>query len=112
MNRPFTKEELQKAHAVLIDIQQGGDTDPDWGICDTLTLSGCRATVVKHYAPLWEEFSGDPNYPVPSGNPNVSGRRKFCTTYDMWDKTTEYGRARYRLVDHLIKCIENDLNQV
>ena len=109
MNRPFTKEDLTDALSVLIDIQQGGDT-PDWGICDTLTLSGCRATVVKHYAPLWEEFSGDTGYPVPSDDPMYSSDDKFSTADDLWDKDTEYGQARYRLVDHLIKCIENELN--
>lgn len=51
----------------------------------------------------WSEHSGDEAYPVPyyrgDGNP-VYG---YHITRDLWDKHTEYGRARWRLVDFLIE---------
>ena len=120
MNYSFTPTQLKAAHRILLGIQKRSTAvymRDDWGICYTLgnqcpELSRDMATfMVKYYSRSWNEYSGDPNFPVPSDDPLLEHSSKFVRTYDLWDKDTEYGKARYRLVDHLIKCIENDLNQ-
>lgn len=112
----FTVSELKTAHRILVSIQKGEliPEKKNFGICDTLKYYSWDAyqfpglSMVRRYSPSWKEFSGDPNYPVPSDNPNMISRYKYCFTDDLWDKDTEYGQARYRLVDHLIKCIEKN----
>ena len=117
MNLPFTRVELEKAHGILVSISKGSVThDKTFGVCYALVWpsdirSGCNGkAIVEYYAPLWDEYSGYIEYPVPSPYEFVDAREMFFITDDLWDTNTEYGQARYRLVDHLIKCIENDLN--
>lgn len=116
MSSPFTLEQLESALTILVSISNGTiHVNPSYGLCHALTYPGeIRSRlpgdhIVGHYAYTWEEYSGDSEFPVRSYDNNRTCEDQYILTKDLWDKNTEYGRARWRLVDHLIKCIEADL---
>jgi len=52
----------------------------------------------------WPEFSGNPNFPITcSYRP---AQKAFFQTTNKWDRTTEYGAARWRLLEFLTKEAE------
>lgn len=111
----LSQHQLKEALEVLKALRELGPTTEArfYGICFSLKEATDYLTVrfiMDEYAPLWDEYSGDIEYPVP-GFDEMGSITAYNTTDDMWDKNTEYGRARYRLVDHLIECIEKDLQK-
>ena len=109
--------QLETALDVLKALREVGPTADArfYGICYSLNEATDHHDltvqfIMNEYAPLWDEYSGDVEYPVP-GFDGMSEMTAYNTTDDMWDKNAEYGRARYRLVDHLIECIEKDLQK-
>lgn len=111
----LSQHQLKEALEVLKALRELGPTTEArfYGICFSLTEATDYLTariIMDEYAPLWNEYSGDIDYPVPSFS-EKSSISAYNSTDDMWDTDTEYGRARYRLVDHLINCIEKDLQK-
>lgn len=58
----------------------------------------------------WEEFSGDKNYPI-SVSKLVSAAHQYERSKQLWNTKTEYGKARYRLLDFLIDEIKKELKK-
>ena len=86
------------------------------GLCNNLTLAISAAgyqdfisgyTTIVKYAPLWPEFSGDVDYPVPCDMYGVDGQRTGYDTLDLW--VGEYGAARRRLAGFIADCLEEEL---
>lgn len=78
-------------------------------LCETkfgISESCQMANWIESKFSSWEHFSGSFAYPVPSNIPNQSPREAYFLAKGsgkMWDKTTEYGRLRYQLLDYLIQ---------
>ena len=50
----------------------------------------------------WPLFSGDYNYPITTGDQQDWEFDEAQARSTMWDRSTEYGRLRWELLDHLI----------
>lgn len=60
--------------------------------------------LIKSIVPYWEEYSGSKVSPVKSYVKGVSPSTAV-TQYYLWDTTTDYGKARIRLVNWLIETL-------
>ena len=78
-------------------------TAPRYGICCNLSdyVGFDCYKFVEKYSVGWKHHSGSIVFPVPSYE-----SRNY---EDIWDKDTEYGRMRYKLVKYLIKKLEKEL---
>lgn len=113
----FTRPELEAALNNLIFIKQNGPNHLRYGICFNISYPEDGFAIVKEFAIGWDEHSGNDDCPVPSFNNNRDcwGMYLYArnSTFDgLWDKDTEYGRARWRLVDYLIERITVALQQM
>ena len=54
----------------------------------------------------WPEFSGYIDYPVRSPAPGAATPLSAAASDRRWDASTEYGAARWRLLDYLIEQTE------
>ena len=63
--------------------------------------------IIKEYAPLWPEFSGDAGYPVRCDIYEVDGRRPWYDEVYLW--VGEYGAARRRLAGFIADELERSL---
>lgn len=70
----------------------------DWRVRDT------AEALARHYALRWPKHSGDWYFPIPGG---VDA---FYNCPDKWDRSTEYGRLRWELLDFLIEELRNERN--
>lgn len=84
------------------------------GICSELhdlfaTKKSSGYELVETYSKLWEEFSGNNEYPVPCTNkePNAA----FTIVWDLWDNTP-YGDSRRRLCSFLADCLEKEIREL
>lgn len=57
----------------------------------------------------WPEFSGELSYPIGSKNGVLSPQTLFNTTRNMWSTKTAYGKARWRLLDFVIKFLQEEI---
>ena len=102
------------AAGYLREIANGRAPENTWhGLCYNLavalrdagivSLSGYD--IVRDYAPLWPEYSGNPVYPVPCQDAND----EHCAydEVDLW--VGEYGAARRRLAGFIADCLEKEL---
>ena len=92
-------------------IKSGANIDPKEGICCNvkalyLKVYGSYRGLDISYFASWPEFSGNFIYPV--AHKTQSPEDAYCSL-PKWDKDTPYGQARWRLLDHLIKCYEKEL---
>lgn len=85
----------------------------DCGICGQpamMSLSPGAFTVVRDLMTQWPKFSGAGSYPVPS---TIEGRTPCQCFHDnihnMWDRNTEYGALRWKLLDWLVEQPELDV---
>jgi hypothetical protein len=91
---------------VLKDLRDGVlSKHPCDGVCEVIKINYGYVNLHELFK-SWDEFSGDINFPVPSSGGNDSPFMTWCNCYDMWDKNSEYGRARWRLVGHMIAELE------
>ena len=63
------------------------------------------AMVVHRLMHSWDEFSGDIEFPVHT-NKKLEGFEQFHKTKFKFNPFTKYGKARRRLLDHMIKECE------
>ena len=63
------------------------------------------AMVVRRLMRSWDEFSGDIEFPVHT-NKKLEGFEQFHKTKFKFNPFTKYGKARRRLLDHMIKECE------
>ena len=103
------------------------DHDSVYGICDWLSTY-CLSQYSRHssldwyeelacrfseLAKEWPEFSGDDAYPVPCPPWNdITPRYAFHVHSDrnhMWNRDHPYGAARWRLVEWMIRNLEETL---
>ena len=63
--------------------------------------------IIQKYAPLWPEFSGDSEYPVPCYMYEVDGQQIAYLVDALW--VGEYGAARRRLAGFIADCLEEEL---
>lgn len=117
----YTREECNEMLLhVLGDLVVFGPKDRSMGICGNV----CRAIESQHpdadfttmclklardHWTLWEHYSGDRNYPVPSeeARGHHSAESRFYVRDDMW--TGAYGAKRWELVEYLIATIKGEL---
>ena len=93
---------------VMILTQQDGPRHPTAGICYALSRS-YEYQIASHDTGLymkaalraammsWPKYSGDFIYPIPGGGMAYDNHRA------KWDRTTEYGRLRWELLDWIIQ---------
>lgn len=96
----------QTLHQLLLQLREAGPTT-DFGICcqvKHLCDSKQLYDELRALFSRWPEFSGHPEFPVP--HPDQSPSQAFHTEVDLWDRSTEYGAARWRLLDWLIEQTE------
>lgn len=112
----FTRNELKVALDGLKIIKEKGPGNTAYGICYNITRGPTDGyEVVGQYAVGWNEHSGDIGNPVPSFDRDLDHWGMYDEAQhsgNLWSKDTEYGRARWRLVDHLIERITADLQQM
>ena len=81
-----------------------------FGICTNTELSRLPTLYVQSIFKSWEEFSGDPEYPVKSGSENVTSGSYYRSRDDKYSGT--YGEARIRLAEYVIKKMKKDLKNL
>ena len=105
----------QFAAKYLREIANGRAPAHYWhGLCYNLD-SATRAAVdpyfisgydiIQKYAPLWPEYSGSPEYPVPCQD--ADDAHCAYNEVDLW--VGEYGAARRRLAGFIADCLEKEL---
>lgn len=71
------------------------------GICHAVRLTETgvlfSGSMLKTLFIQWPEYSGNMTYPIHT-HKTRSAREEFCYCTNFWDKRTNYGRARYRLL--------------
>ncbi len=82
------------------------------GICYALDGVGA-SNIVEEYAPLWDEYSGRPSFPVPPPKGYIASCWAQSDAYgafcDLDCTKGEYGKSRKRLANFLADCIEEDM---
>ena len=101
----------------LREIANGGAPKYYWGgLCYNLSSALSDAgyqdvdsgyKIIRKYAWLWPEFSGDAEYPVKCDMYEVDGQRIGYDRNDLW--VGEYGAARRRLAGFIADCLEEEL---
>ena len=88
----------------LEELQASSSEPDESGICGYLLNAGCslEGNTLYNIFERWPSFSGSFSYPVQGYN-NLSARGAYLKGGCSWDKGSEYGRARWDLVDFLIK---------
>lgn len=114
----FSTEVLQTALVALKRIQEGS-YDKVCGICYNLNGNadwepGTDSTgnqLVAHYAKSWQHYTGEKEYPVP--HPELPAWLAYTVAnLYLWDKSHPYGSLRWDLLNHIIECIEEELQSV
>lgn len=99
-------DEAVKQYQLMVDRISSLDDDntpDDSGICNVVATRVHWSQVqLQDIFELWPEFSGDVQFPVPSFIVNKSAVYEYLVTsgQDYWNRSTEYGAARWRLVEH------------
>lgn len=110
---------LKEVRAVAMRHRNGKATDEDgWfssvhGICRN--AEECMRSVLdddalKPVFATWPHFSGYHTYPVPSLRDDLYPSRMYQFTDDVW--IGDYGDLRMDLLDHCIKTLEKDCEQI
>lgn len=86
---------------------------PRFSICHQLSLA-CDAASESYWRNKiqsltykWPKFSGIIDFPVP--HPTMPPYLAYIETVDMWDRRTEYGQARWSLLEFYISELEKEL---
>ena len=115
----FSRDVLEEALADLNSIKKDGPHDLISGICFNIGRGPANGyEIVNQYSKGWSEYSGDEIYPVPSFINSDDAWAMYHASRDkphydgLWSKDTEYGQARWRLVDYLIERITADLQSM
>ena len=84
---------------------------PRGGICSYLNdkLELPYATL-QPYSRSWDQYSGNPSYPVPSFNKKYNEEDVYWHLKNIW--AGKYGAARKSLVKHIIKRLKEELANV
>lgn len=104
-------ETQRKALNYLTRLRKKGPQDFNLGICDNVLLTS--AEIIEVFYPLyiqWPEYSGSLIYPVPSYVEYVPAMEAYLEFGNIWNRTTKYGQARWRLLDFLIAQLEKGLS--
>lgn len=60
----------------------------------------------------WPRYSGDKDYYIPAAPskqwPNANAESMYNWTSNMYDRRVPYCQLRHDLLDHIIKCVENE----
>ena len=125
MDKPLSKRVIKVVLQQLLEMQQEAmsDTPPPCGICTSLhdrliklgetDASWCRwqlRSAVSHWLQStfgsWPEFSGCPTYPIKPTSARAGGVEYSESHGDgsRWGWHSQYGRARHRLLSHVIAC--------
>lgn len=98
----FNKEHLSAILDALIRVK-GNKVDASCGICANVEyhcICPYSDSILMELFPLWEKFSGNINYPVPSTVTGYSSECLYNYRDDLW--SGEYGALHYDLLDFLI----------
>lgn len=101
----FKLDDKRRLLEGLVDIRDNGPSKKYNGICGNLT-SCYKSGVYDGYDIVaiislkWDKFSGKRWYPVEF----IAG--------DKWDKTCQYGKLRYELLDFLIQELSMPLSKL
>lgn len=85
------------------------DPNKSGGICpefNAYKLGGVCYLYMRKVMLSWPKRTNDTPFPVPSG------RVSPCVAYnnfDKWSKRSEYGKARWELLEYMIATIEEDI---
>lgn len=94
-----------------------------YGVCSNTEIflknvNGIRleisvSKILSNFWQDWEHFSGHNDYPVPANRylrktsiVEALAKDEYSITRDMYDESTEYGKLRWELIDHLIYKME------
>lgn len=116
----FTRHKVALTHPLLYNVllkvkEKAWAFSMGGGIClrieDELKAMGYRhcdihdTLLVHRLMRSWDEFSGDITFPVHTSK-KVDGYKQFHSTKFKFNPFTKYGKARRRLLDHMIKECE------
>jgi len=98
----------------LEELRDEGPTYVSFGICTnvkslTSNYDGSPTAIMYDLFKSWPKFSGDKYYPVPSPS-GCNASLEYDDSFDLWDKTTEYGRSRWELLDFMISELQTEIN--
>jgi hypothetical protein len=98
---------MTELHQALLKLREDGPSNIFQGIChqgdviEQKKLLSSFFFFFFFFFSLWPEFSGDLVFPV--SHPSMTPGEAYMLIDDIWDRETEYGRARWRLLDFLIE---------
>lgn len=102
---------LSEAEDLLIalrKLKKKGSWRNDVGLCAYVSCE-TSGVLPQDLVNKWPEHSGNPSFPIP--HPDWPAPYGYLMCRNKWDKRTEYGKARWRLVDFLIEKLEEIVNE-
>lgn len=110
----MTKEEKRRVLSYLEGLVSGSIVVENvaHGLCYNITCQ-CfdgefDCDYLDGYFESLEKFSGNTSFPILSDD-NKYPEDEYYHYDNKYDKSTEYGRLRWELVDHIIECLSREL---
>lgn len=100
--------EAQRLLDALLKLKKKGPPEKGSGLCIYLSHESSEV-IPRHLVQEWPEHPGSVSYPVP--HPYFPPAYGYTMSNSKWDKRTQYGKARWRLVDFLIEKLEEIVNE-
>lgn len=101
-----TRADYENLRNILL-VRRDSYTHPKaYGICKRIDED--QRLICERIWVNWEHYSGNPVFPVPSGNmPHIAYFK-----YKRWSKKSKYGQMRYKLLDYLIEQLEFKIKEL
>lgn len=87
-------------------LKEHGPSNKSQGICNSIQHGYHTKELLEGVFPYWSKYSGETKWPVPSDNPYYGPYTRLYY-HDKWDRSTQYGRDRWELLDFLIEFLED-----
>lgn len=115
MSRYTTEQEMEQAAGALEAMLSGfGGTPKNFvrenGVCCNF-LDDLPYAITSKMFKEWKHFSGNSEYPVPSGDESTAPEHVYHSGENLYDKRTTYGKLRWDLIKHCAKYLRNYVNK-
>lgn len=110
MNENYLLHEVQEIYHICNKLLCGETKPPSkGGLCYLIFQIKSSDDLMKNFYNQWEHFSGNYGYPISVFDDiSPSQQYKNALKLDMiWNKTTRYGRMRWKLLEEFTNYVKN-----
>lgn len=109
----YSRNFLSEVEGALLKTKQAPNTG--FGICHNVIIGVGfsfhteteAVKLVSRLAVLWPKFTGNYQFPVPGGSYIQAQQSRT-----LWDKSTQYGKNRWELLDFLIEQVQAMIQEI